>query len=206
MKHDLIRHICSLEIPKYIRIVKTAEAKRPKYYSNKSGPGRVNKLPVRLEKSGEYTIDAKGFYLNKQGEKIVANTRTVGKPNTFNINGQILYVGKPWQRAAMKATLAEFFTPLIEELPKFEGSIITECDIYTTIGHKQADLDNLGYIYGKVLMDTIVNNGKLEDDCVPYVTKPPTAPLFHPVSNDEERRLVYHFYQDLRPEIIHLNE
>lgn len=205
MKRDLIEHLYTLEIPKYITKVKTAEKKRPKYYSSVAGRGRVRKLPVRLEKKGNVRTDSFGFYLDENGERVVANTRTVGKEAFVNINAQVLYVGKPWQRVAIKEGLEEFFIPYIETLPKFTGSIIMESEIYTTVGHHKADLDNLGYMYGKVLTDTMVNMGKLKDDSVPYITKPCSSPLFHPVSSEDDRKLVYHFYQDLRPEILQLH-
>lgn len=194
----------TLEIPKYITKVKTANKKNPKYYANSPGRGRVNKLPVRLSKKGSVVVDNKGFYLDENGNKIIANTRTVGKEAFFNINGQILYVGSPWQRAAMKKTLEEFFIPIVETLPVFRGSIIIEAELHCPLSSHLADLDNLGYIYGKVFVDTMVNMGKLIDDKVPYVTKPPTAFFFHPVSSEDDRKFVYHFFQDSRPEILKL--
>lgn len=199
------KHIFTLEIPKFITKVKTAEKKAAKYYSSISGPRRVNKLPVRLEKKGNVKTDSKGFYLDENGERIVANTRTVGKESLFNINGQILYVGSPWKRAAMKKALEEFFIPIVEKLPVFKGSIMIDAELHHVCDYKLADLDNLGYIYGKVLVDTMVNLGKLVDDKVPYVTKPPTAFEFHPVQSEEDRKFVYKFYQDLRPEILQLH-
>jgi len=203
---ELKKHLYTLEIPKYITQVKTAEKKMSKYYSSIAGRSRVKKLPVRLEKKGHVKTDKFGFYLDENGERIVANTKTVGKPNLFNINSQILYVGRPWQRVAMKNTLEEFFLPILEQVPIFTGSIIMESEIHTVVGSKQADLDNVGYIYGKVLTDTLVNTGKLFDDSVPYVTKPCSSPLFFPVDTLDERKMVYHFYQDLRPEILKLHK
>lgn len=204
MENDYKKLIFTLTIEKFITKVKTSEKKRAKYYSSFSGPGRVNKLPVRLEKKGNVKTDEKGFYLDEKGEKIVANTRTVGKEGYFTINGQILYVGSPWKRAAMKKTLEEFFIPIVENLPVFKGSIIIDSELHSINNHKLADLDNLGYIYGKVLVDTMVNLGKLVDDKVPYITGPPTAPTFFPVETEDDRKFVYKFYQDLRPEILKL--
>lgn len=201
MENSKLLH--TLEIPKYITQVKTANKKRPKYYANSPGVGRVNKLPVRLEKKGNVRVDAKGYYLDEDGNKIVSNTRTVGKEGFFTINSQILYVGDKWKRAAMKKTLEEFFLPYLEQVPVFKGSIIMTSELHSL---SSLDLDNFGYIYGKVLVDTLVNTGKLVDDKAPYVTQPPTAPLWFPVESDEDRKLVFHFYQDLRPEILNLHK
>jgi len=202
MSNNIIQHLYTLEIPKFITKVQSSEKRRAKYYSNKAGPGRVNKCPVRLKNP---ILDDKGFYLDTEGAKILANIRSVGTPKFIPINGQILYVGKPWDRAKLKIALEEYFIPFVETLPIFTGSIIMETELHTTIGHDKGDLDNLGYMYGKVLTDTMVNMGKLYDDSVPYVTKPCSAPLFFPVNSDEDRKLVYHFFQDLRPEILKLN-
>lgn len=198
-----IKHLYTLEIPKYITQVKTANSIRPKYYSNKAGVGRVNKLPKRLT---NYTIDNKGFYLDSEGNKVVANTRSVGKERFISINAQVLYVGKPWERVSIKNGLEEFYLNYIENIPVFTGSIIMESEMHTVIGHSQGDLDNLGYMYGKVFLDTLVNAGRLIDDKVPYITKPCSAPLFVPVKNTDDRKLVFHFYQDERPEILKLNK
>lgn len=199
----LKKHLFTLEIPKYITKVKTSEKRLPKYYANSPGRQKVNKCPTKL---GNPQVDSKGFYLDKDGNKIVANARSVGTPRFITINAQVLYVGNSWGRVAIKNALEEFYTPLVETLPVFTGSIIMESEIHTIVGHSQADLDNLGYMYGKVLTDTMTNLGKIADDKVPYVTKPCSAPLFCPVEFEDERKFVYHFYQDLRPEILKLHK
>jgi len=197
------KHIYTLEIPKYITSVQTSKSIRPKYYSNVAGIGRVNKCPKKLEGA---QVDNKGFYLDKYGNKIIANTKSVGKARQVPINAQILYVGSTWNRVAIKNGLEEFFIDYIKDMPIFIGSIAMECEIHIITGHSQADLDNLGYMYGKVLTDTMVNMGRLVDDKVPYVTKPCSAPLFYPVDSFDDRKLVYHFYQDERPEILKLHK
>jgi hypothetical protein len=197
------KHIYTLEIPKYITSVQTSKVIRPKYYSNVAGTGRVNKCPKRL---GDAEVDAKGFYIDKNGNRIIANTRNVGKPRLVPINAQILYVGSKWNRAAIKNGLEEFYIDYIKDMPVFTGSIVMESEIHTVIGHDQGDLDNLGYMYGKVLLDTMVNMGRLVDDKVPYVTKPCSAPLFYPVDSTDDRKLIFHFYQDERPEILKLHK
>ena len=122
----------------------------------------------------------------------------------ISINGNVLYEGKPWDRKKIKDGLEEFFTPFVATLPKLEGPIIMECELYAPLHYHLPDLNNFGYMYEKVLSDTMVNMGKLKDDCVPYITKPGCAPLFIPVESEEDRKLVYHIYQDLRPEILQL--
>jgi len=201
--NSLFKKVYTLELPQFVTHVVTSQKRRPKYYSSIAGVGRVNKLPKRLEKEG-YTVDKFGFYLNKQGERIVANTRSVGTPKQVAINAQVLYVGKPWERVAMKNCLEEFFTPYVKEMPVFNFPIAMDCELHTLATYHTADLNNTGYIYEKVLTDVMVKQGKIFDDSIPYVTKPGSSPLFIPVESEDQRKLVYHIYQDLRPEILQM--
>ena len=197
------RHLFTLEIPRYMTKVKVSEKRLPKYYAQTPGRQKVNKCPARL---GTPKVDRQGYYLDEGGNRIVANSRSAGSPRFITINAQVLYVGNSWGRVAIKNALEKFYIPFVETLPVFTGSIIMESEIHTIVGHSQADLDNLGYVYGKVLADTMIKLGKIVDDKVPCITKPCSAPLFFPVSTEDEKKFVYHFYQDLRPEILRLHK
>jgi hypothetical protein len=195
--------VYTLELPQFVTHVQTSNKRRPKYYSSIAGPGRVNKLPKRLEKEG-FIIDKFGYYVNNEGERVVANTRSVGTPKLVAINSQVLYVGKPWERVAMKNCLQEFFTPYVKDMPVFNYPIAMDCELHTIANYHTADLNNTGYIYEKVLTDVMVKEGKIFDDSIPYVTKPGSSPLFVPIEDEKNRKLVYHIYKDLRPEILQL--
>ena len=73
-------------------------------------------------------------------------------------------------------------------------------DHWNRIGMAEGLLPN-----DKILL-SMTNLGKIVDDKVPYITKPCSAPLFCPVETEDERKFVYHFYQDLRPEILKLHK
>lgn len=203
MNKDLFEKVYTLELPNYLNKIRTAKSIRAKYYSTIPGSGRVNKLPKRLEKEG-YTVDKFGFYLNKNNERVVANTKSVGAERFLTINSQILYVGKPWERMAMKNALEAYFIPFVKEMPVFDFPIAMDCELHTVATYHTQDLNNTGYIYEKVLTDVMVKEGKIKDDSVPYVTKPGSSPLFIPVRKEEDRKLVYHIYKDLREEILQL--
>jgi hypothetical protein len=195
--------VYTLEMEDYITHVQTSEKRRPKYYSSIAGRGRVNKLPKRLEKEG-YTVDKFGFYINKEKERVVANTRSVGTPKQISINSQVLYVGKPWERVAMKNALEEFFLPYVNEMPVFNFPIAMECELHINATYHTADLNNTGYIYEKVLTDVMVKQGKIFDDSIPYITKPGSSPLYVPIEEGEKRKLIYKIYKDKREEILQL--
>lgn len=198
-----IEHLYSIEIPKFIQNVQTAQAKRPKYYSNQSGAGRTKKLPKRLVKQG-YTIDIFGYYLDKNGERVISNPRSAGKPRFLPINNQYIYSqnGSHFSRKAIVDGLKGFFTPYIKTIPIFKKlPIIIDCDLYSTVDGKTSDGDNFGSIYGKVFSDCLVAEGKIPDDSFYFITKPGNSPLFHPVKTNGDRKLIYHFYHDKRKEV-----
>jgi hypothetical protein len=71
-------------------------------------------------------------------------------------------------------------------------------------------MNNIGFAWEKILTDVMTENGIIVDDSPLYITKPGSAPLFCPIDNFEDRRIVFKFYKDLRPEIekarqLHLN-
>jgi hypothetical protein len=194
-----------LELPEYPISAITSKAKRPKYYSSVPGRGRVNKLPKTLEKKG-YSIDLEDYYVDKNGERVVANTRTAGKPGTLPINAQIFYVGKPFQRMAIKNFLTEYLTPYVKKMKKIDYPVYIESEVHAMYEHRLMDMNNVGYVWDKILTDIMVSEGVLVDDDPLYVTRPGSAPLYIPVKTFEDRKLVFRFYKDNRKEIQELRQ
>ncbi len=54
------------------------------------------------------------------------------------------------------------------------------------------------WIYGKVLEDTLKDEGIIIDDSNTYVTYPPTAPLLIPIEDWNNRKLVFKIINDNR--------
>lgn len=177
-----------------------SKSRRPKYYSSKPGRGRVNKLPKKMEKEG-YTIDIEGYYLNLQGERVVSNTGTVGKPGTIPINAQVFYVGKPFQRMAIKNFVQEYLLPYVQQMEVIDYPVYMESEVHAVYEHRLPDMNNIGYVWDKILTDVMVAEGIIFDDSPLYITRPGSAPLYVPIDNPENRKLVFRFYHDKRKEI-----
>ena len=178
----------------------SSNSKRPKYYSSTPGRGRVNKLPKKMEKEG-YSIDIEGYYLDKTMQRVVANTKTVGKPGTIPINAQVFYVGKPFQRMIIKNFVQEYLDPFVAQMPVIDYPLYMESEIHAMYQHRLPDMNNIGYVWDKILTDVMVKHGKIVDDSPLYLTRPGSAPLYCPVETEEERKIVIRFYKDLRSEI-----
>lgn len=177
-----------------------SKSRRPKYYSSKPGRGRVNKLPKKMEKEG-YTIDIEGYYLNLQGERVISNTGTVGKPGTIPINAQVFYVGKPFQRMAIKNFVQEYLLPYVQQMEVIDYPVYMESEVHAVYEHRLPDMNNIGYVWDKILTDVMVAEGIIFDDSPLYITKPGSAPLYVPIDNPENRKIVFRFYHDKRKEI-----
>lgn len=178
----------------------SSNSKRPKYYSSTPGRGRVNKLPKKMGKEG-YSIDIEGYYLDKTMQRVVANTKTVGKPGTIPINAQVFYVGKPFQRMIIKNFVQEYLDPFVALMPVIDYPLYMESEVHAMYQHRLPDMNNIGYVWDKILTDVMVKHGKIVDDSPLYLTRPGSAPLYYPVETEEERKIVIRFYKDLRPEI-----
>jgi hypothetical protein len=178
----------------------SSNSKRAKYYSSTPGRGRIHKLPKKMEKEG-YSIDIEGFYLNKMMQRVVSNTKTVGKPGTIPINAQVFYVGKPFQRMIIKNFVEEYLNPFVSKMPVINYPLYMESEVHAIYQHRLPDMNNIGYVWDKILTDVMVKQGKIVDDSPLYLTKPGSAPLYYPVETEEERKIVFRFYKDLRPEI-----
>lgn len=177
-----------------------SKSRRPKYYSSKPGRGRVNKLPKKMEKEG-YTIDIEGYYLNLQGERVVSNTGTVGKPGTIPINAQVFYVGKPFQRMAIKNFVQEYLLPYVQQMEIIDYPVYMESEVHAVYEHRLPDMNNIGYVWDKILTDVMVAEGIIFDDSPLYITRPGSAPLYVPIDDPENRKIVFRFYHDKRKEI-----
>jgi hypothetical protein len=189
-----------LQLPAYPISAIVSNVTRPKYYSVTSGRGRVKKLPKALEKEG-YTIDLDNFYLNKAGERVISNTKKVGKPGTIPINAQVFYVGKPFQRMAIKNFLTTYLTPFVKKMEKIDYPVYIESEVHAPFEHRLMDMNNIGYVWDKILTDIMVTEKILVDDSPLHITRPGSAPLYCPVDNFEDRKIVFKFYRDTRKEI-----
>jgi hypothetical protein len=194
LQHELI-------IPEYPMRVQLSKSRRAKYYSNTSGPQRVTKIP---KKYLNYSFNSSGFLIDKQGEKIIANSRSVGTPKFIPINGQVFYSqkGGEFMRAKVVNFLHEFFTEQIENQklePITQKPIIIVLNWHLPYNYQTPDNTNISYVYLKTFEDALVNYEILPDDEVSFVTG--SFSYYTPVETLEERKLVFNFYHDNRDEI-----
>jgi hypothetical protein len=134
-------------------------------------------------------------------QRVVANTKTVGKPGTIPINAQVFYVGKPFQRMIIKNFVQEYLDPFVAQMPVIDYPLYMESEVHAMYQHRLPDMNNIGYVWDKILTDVMVKHGKIVDDSPLYLTRPSSAPLYYPVETEEERKIVIRFYKDLRSEI-----
>ena len=167
-----------------------SNSRRPKYYLSSE------RIP---KKYAGYDFDRKGRLITPDGQLILRNARSVNTPRMRKINGQEFYSGvtRPALRVKIVNAIKDSFRPYIQDLPRFkEFPIQIECCFYDIPGRADWDLDNK-WIYCKVFQDLLVQEGKLPDDNIKYVSKA-AAMEFYPVESEEERQLVFHIKDDTR--------
>jgi len=194
----------TVTIPYYIRKVKLSEARQKKYYElGKKHP----KAKKYLDKTKYEYQEVKGFGKRRflvdieTGDRVIANPKAAGTPNYVIINGQKIYngeVGGPIRNKMMKV-IKKSLAPFIAKLdPVTDFPIRINMEIHDVIkedGYSYWDVDNRAWPYIKAFQDTLTGDRgnypkKIEDDHNMYITQPP-APLFIPVSDPKDRKLVF---------------
>ena len=206
--------IVEFTIPLYIRQYIKSKSVRTKFYSKES------KLPSSFEDKKYYWKDfkvisagkkvIKEYLVDDKGERIVANESKAGKPKVENINGQGIYNGKikEHDRNNMITQIHNSFKPYVATISKITSYPI-RIDVYmfdqiedaVFTRHQDWDVDNRFLPYGKALSDVLKSEGKIDEDNRYYITEPP-HPIFVPVDDKEDRKLVVRIFKDDRPIIL----
>jgi len=163
----------------------------------------------------EYLVEA------KTGQRVLFNAKNVGKAKIANINGQGILSGniRSFEKDKMLGEIKDYVRPFVANVPpiqRFPLRLIlrvydTRVDTYFS-GGQRWDLENRFIPYAKAIHDLIAEddvdrNGNIirhrliPDDNVDYITGP-MQPLFYPIENPEERKLVLAIFKDNRPEIL----
>lgn len=200
-------YIGKIEIPQYITKVMLSKKRRTEYYK-KDGKHRI---PSRFQPSPKF--DNRGFLINpKTGEREIRNKKTAGKPRYFVISGNsfVSGFGSEFTRAKIVEGIKDFYRPFLYDFPVITTfPIRIAWDFYTTIGAANYDMSNFWFYYKyfedclrdrRELPDGSFKPAIIPDDNIKYVTQP-GAPLLCPVEDFEDRKFVFRFYHDLRPEI-----
>jgi hypothetical protein len=95
---------------------------------------------------------------DKDGNKVVSNPRTAGKPRTRKISGQVLWVGMNHHlRSKIARELKKYFYEFYRDVKiEFEYPIGIAIDFYGKEG--EFDLDNLCILYRKCLHDALAGH------------------------------------------------
>ena len=200
--------LATIEIPRYLTKIKVSKARRAKYYKKGS-----KNIPKKYRGEG-YTFDKRGFLIGPDGNRVVANPRTAGKPRYETLSGNKLTSGyaTPFTRNKISSALKDFYRPFVRQLEPLgleDFPIRIEWDFYTTVDVANFDMGNFWFYYKYFedsLHETEDHRGNtfepiIPDDNVRYVTHPPGPRLF-PVDDFEDRRFVFRIYSDRRPELL----
>jgi hypothetical protein len=141
---------------------------------------------------------------------LLCNPNVVNTPKFHLIRGQDFYNSKirEHSRGAIMDAIKECFTPYLVNLPVIsEYPVKIECQIHDTIknvydGAKEGlglpwDIDNYAYPYMKAFPDLMQKLGKIKNDDRLHLTSPP-SPIFVPIENHNERKLVFIITKDDR--------
>lgn len=208
LKDNEVKFITKIEIPKFpLKILKSNQT-QAKYFSIKSGRQRVTKFPKYITnglQNNTYFVDLQGFVCDSQSRKrVIANSQKAGKPSYYIVNGQAFYsgFGSEFERIAIVAGLKDFYKLHLKRLKPFKKTsypIIVDMEMHSPTNRKNWDLDNT-WIHYKTISDSMVDLGILPDDNIQFITHA-GSPLYYPVDNDEDRKLVLNFYEDRREEV-----
>jgi hypothetical protein len=234
----------TVTIPKYITKVKISNSRRTIYYNKHSGKGKGKtytyaahkmagkyapitqdfngppyKLPAPKTKilkiyTEGWSWDSRGYLVDADGKRIVANPRTAGEPNYETISGNKITsgYGSPFQIRNITHALKDFYRPFVhKQLVPFKDSELplrVEWDLYTTIDGQLFDLSNLWFYYKyfeDCLFEEELPDGTkvtpiIPDDNIKYITQSP-GPKLIPVDNWNDRKFVIRFYSDERTTI-----
>jgi hypothetical protein len=126
------KKIKEITIPEYIYQVKLSESRRVKYFSNKTGRGRVKKEIEDLPKKHKVIgTDLEGFYLGLDNQRIIANPKAAGTSKYVAINSQLFYSSThPAIRNKIMKTLHTYWSDIFKNHAPF---VKEEYPLFTTI-------------------------------------------------------------------------
>jgi len=199
------KKIKEITIPHYIHQVQVSNKRLTKYYHQNSGRGKVKKAINEIPKKyGAIGYDLMGYAIDKDNRRIIANPLSAGTAKYVPINGQIFYSQKGGQftRAKIVQELHSFYKDHLQDFKPFldkEYPLVIQMNWFCPYSHKTMDSTNMYFAYQKTFEDVLTNMGIIKDDEVRYVTG--GFPIYTPIQNFEDRKLVFTFYTDMRAEI-----
>ena len=146
-----------------------------------------------------YKNDRYGFIKGKLCEldtkiPVIKNSRSAGTPRLKKINGQDFYSGNvmPQVRAKIVSEMKRFFAEHFEGIPPIDENdypIEMELEIHYTIKNDLFDIDNLGWVYTKVIQDVLKDAGIIPEDDIRYIRKSGGC-QFVEVETEDDRKIL----------------
>lgn len=158
--------IFEVHIPDYITHVKLSSKRRAKYFM------RGDNIPKKYLNSG-CSFNSKNQLIDLDGSLVIKNPRVAGTPSWKKINGQEFYqgMGNPIMRSKIIGAMKDFFRPYFDDIqPILHFPIAVELEIHDN-PTDEFDIDNLSWVYTKVILDVMAEKGIIPDDNVNYITK-----------------------------------
>ena len=158
-------------IPNYEEKVPISKRRRAKYY--KKGDKMAKKYLNGI-KNGLYFFDNKGFLIDQNKNRVIANPISAGTPKFWTINGQRMYDGTLHYTARSKITrwMHEYLSQFIEDFPEIklqQGEYLRIwVDMYKPLTIQNWDCDNQ-WPWTKWFLDTLVEHKKIPDDSISVV-------------------------------------
>ncbi len=187
-----------IELP-YIDKILVSKKRNPKYYSLTSGVGRkIIKEGSRVSKKvglGIYKVNSNFFILDENGEKIVSNIRTVGKPKFWVVNFQDIYnnIIRFQARNTIIIKLKNEFLPWIDRSTLHEVDFTNwyplKIELFIFSKEMPVDVDNKGALYFKIFQD-IIKDKYIKDDSSEFINDTGRVKWIK-INEDQEEKMIF---------------
>lgn len=218
--------IATIEVPRFITQIELSKKRKAKYYNKYANKGVNKEIPKKYSGNNFY-FDKSGWLLDKRTNKrVIANPRSAGTPKTEKLSGNNLIsgYGSHHVRSKIIRELKNFYRPYVQKHIKKHGPITDfpiriEWEVHTVVNdNPNWDASNLFFYYkyfedclfekteidNKGLKNPLYKNKELlqmiPDDNVKYITHPGSAKII-PVDDWNNRKFIFKFYKDDRPEL-----
>lgn len=178
-------------IPNYLKKVKTANARRPKYFIFPC------KLPLKYEGS-QYIWRNKGkvkaLYDTKAKAFVIKNSKSVGTASYQAIAGNEIYARMHERKRMMivnnlKDDFKKHISEQISIIPESMMPLSITMEVHTSFGYGEWDVDNL-WIYHKCFLDSLRDLKLIPDDSILYVRQAGQT-TFVPILPDARPTMIF---------------
>lgn len=167
--------------------VELSKKRKAKYY--KQGV----KIPKRFTKEKGYYFGPDKILRDSEGNKVIANPRSVGKPRLWKINGQALYSGNlhPLARKKITPYMKKYLGTYLDRVQTIiDYPIQIRAIRHEVPGTMRWDIDNQNWIWMKWFQDALVDKGIIPDDNVEYIRRTGDTEVIF-VDSEEDRKLTF---------------